>query len=39
VARGRAYLWWADKDDQLMGRHGGLHPQEMLVPLVAASLA
>ncbi|MEW5868053.1 MAG: alkaline phosphatase family protein [Chloroflexota bacterium] len=36
--RGNAYLWWADKDNHLLGRHGGLHPEEMLVPLLAARL-
>jgi len=32
------YLWWADKKDFLLGRHGGLHRQEMLVPLLGARL-
>ncbi|UCH58918.1 MAG: alkaline phosphatase family protein [Anaerolineales bacterium] len=38
VPRGEAYLWWADKRNQLIGRHGGLHPEEMLVPFLAARL-
>lgn len=38
TARGDAYLWWADKENHLIGRHGGLHPEEMLVPFLAASL-
>jgi hypothetical protein len=38
VARGDAYLWWADKDNHLIGRHGGLHPEEMLVPFLTARL-
>jgi hypothetical protein len=38
VARGNAYLWWADKEDQLLGRHGGLHPEEMLVPFLGARI-
>jgi hypothetical protein len=38
VARGNAYFWWANKDNILLGRHGGLHPEEMLVPLLAARL-
>lgn len=38
VARQDAFLWWADKEDLLRGRHGGLHPQEMLVPFLAAVL-
>jgi arylsulfatase A-like enzyme len=33
-----AYLWWADKKDHLLGRHGGLHPEEMLVPFLAVPL-
>lgn len=37
--RGDAYLWWApNKANRLIGRHGGLSPDEMLVPLVAARL-
>ena len=38
AARDHAYLWWADKDNPLVGRHGGLHPHEMLVPLLAYPL-
>jgi predicted AlkP superfamily pyrophosphatase or phosphodiesterase len=38
VARGDAYLWWGDKENHLYGRHGGLHPDEMLVPFLAARL-
>ena len=34
----QAYLWWADKPDFLLGRHGGLTPEEMLVPFVAVPL-
>ncbi|GAB4522939.1 MAG: alkaline phosphatase family protein [Anaerolineales bacterium] len=33
-----AYLWWPYRDDPLRGRHGGLHPEEMLVPFLAARL-
>ena len=32
------YLWWADERDFLLGRHGGLHWQEMVVPLLGARL-
>lgn len=32
------YLWWAQKENFLLGRHGGLHPEEMLVPFLAARL-
>lgn len=39
VWRHDAYLWWAtNKTNRLIGRHGGLSPDEMLVPLVAARL-
>jgi len=30
-----AYLWWAAKDNPLIGRHGGVSQEEMLVPLLA----
>jgi predicted AlkP superfamily pyrophosphatase or phosphodiesterase len=33
-----AYLWWDKKDDFMLGRHGGLHRQEMLVPFLTARL-
>ncbi|MBN1147576.1 MAG: alkaline phosphatase family protein [Anaerolineales bacterium] len=39
VPHDNAYLWWANKDNPLAGRHGGLHPQEMLVPFLAAPLS
>lgn len=32
------YLWWAPDENLLLGRHGGLHEQEMLVPLLAVHL-
>ncbi len=38
VARGEAYLWWANKENRMSGRHGGLHSEEMLVPFLAAPL-
>lgn len=38
VAREDAYLWWSDKDNHLLGRHGGLHPEEMLVPFLAVRI-
>jgi predicted AlkP superfamily pyrophosphatase or phosphodiesterase len=38
VARGNAYLWWTNRDDHLFGRHGGLTPDEMLVPFLAVPL-
>jgi hypothetical protein len=33
-----AYLWWAAKENPLIGRHGGLSTEEMLVPLMAVRL-
>ena len=38
LARGAAYLWWSEKENLLLGRHGGLSPQEMLVPFLAARM-
>ncbi len=32
------YFWWPAKRNVLVGRHGGLHKDEMLVPLFALSL-
>jgi hypothetical protein len=38
VPQGKAYLWWVNRPNVMQGRHGGLHPDEMLVPLYALSL-
>ncbi len=38
IARGEAYLWWADKENPLIGQHGGLSAEEMIVPLLSAVL-
>ena len=38
LARENAYLWWASKDNPLLGRHGALSPEEMLVPFLLARL-
>jgi hypothetical protein len=38
LSRGSAYLWWADKENILIGRHGGMSADEMLVPFLAAKL-
>lgn len=38
IPHGHAYLWWVNKTNVMLGRHGGLHPDEMLVPLYALSL-
>jgi hypothetical protein len=35
VSHDNAYLWWGEKENFLLGRHGGLYPQEMLVPFLA----
>jgi predicted AlkP superfamily pyrophosphatase or phosphodiesterase len=35
---GNAYWWWVNKENRLLGRHGGLSAQEMLVPLVLLPL-
>jgi hypothetical protein len=37
-AHGNAYLWWAEKDNVMLGRHGGLSADEMLVPFFAFEL-
>jgi predicted AlkP superfamily pyrophosphatase or phosphodiesterase len=34
-AHDNAYLWWSKEDNFLLGRHGGLSPEEMLVPYLA----
>lgn len=36
VPHGNTYWWWADKEDSLRGRHGGLSREEMLIPFLAA---
>ena len=38
ISRGRSYLWWSPKEDHLLGRHGGMSADEMLVPFIAAEL-
>jgi hypothetical protein len=38
AAREDAYLWWADRENLLVGRHGGLSAEEMLVPLLSVML-
>jgi len=38
IGRGNAYWWWSDKNNHIIGRHGGMHPEEMLVPFLAVSL-
>jgi hypothetical protein len=36
--RENTYWWWANKENPLLGRHGGLLAEEMLVPLLAIPL-
>ncbi len=38
IAREDAYLWWAAKPNHMLGRHGGLSADEMLVPFYAVNL-
>jgi hypothetical protein len=38
IAHDDAYLWWAEKDNFLHGRHGGMSADEMLVPLMVMKL-
>ena len=38
AARHEAYLWWAEKENPLVGQHGGLSPDEMIVPLLSVVL-
>jgi len=32
------YWWWVDKENLMLGRHGGLSPEEMLVPFFTTVL-
>jgi hypothetical protein len=38
AAHNDAYLWWAEKENPLVGRHGGLSAEEMIVPLLSVML-
>ena len=38
AARSDAYLWWANKENPMIGRHGGLSEDEMIVPLLSVIL-
>jgi len=38
IPDGNQYWWWANKDNILKGRHGGLSPEEMLVPFFAVTI-
>jgi hypothetical protein len=35
ISRAQAYLWWPASENTMLGRHGGLSEQEMLVPFLA----
>lgn len=38
LPKGNAYWWWANKDNHLLGRHGGFSAQEMLTPFLLLTL-
>jgi hypothetical protein len=38
ISQGDAYLWWSPKPNPLLGRHGGLSEEEMIIPLLALRL-
>ena len=38
AARDKAYIWWAEKENPLVGQHGGLSADEMIVPLLSVML-
>ena len=38
IPRDHEYWWWVNKENSLRGRHGGLSPQDMLVPFFAIEL-
>jgi predicted AlkP superfamily pyrophosphatase or phosphodiesterase len=38
VSQEDAYMWWSHKPNPLLGRHGGLSEEEMVVPLLAVRL-
>ncbi len=38
ISHNDSYLWWSDKENPLLGRHGGLSAEEMLVPFLAVRL-
>jgi hypothetical protein len=38
IPKGNTYWWWANKENKLVGRHGGLTAEEMLVPLAGVRL-
>ncbi len=38
LARGQSFWWWGTHPNPIYGRHGGLSPEEMIVPFLAAKL-
>ena len=38
LSQGEGYLWWAAKDNPLIGRHGSITADEMLVPFLMVRL-
>lgn len=38
IPHGESYLWWPDRPNTMQGRHGGLHKDEMFVPLFSLGL-
>jgi hypothetical protein len=38
LPREKSYLWWSDRPNPIIGRHGGLSRTEMLVPLIAIEI-
>ena len=38
IPKNNAFWWWVKKENFLLGRHGGLSPQEMLVPFFAIEI-
>ncbi len=38
IPRGSAYWWWSNAENPLIGRHGGLSREEMLIPFFAFEL-
>lgn len=38
LSQGEGYLWWANKDNPLLGRHGSVTAEEMLVPFLMVRL-
>jgi len=38
IAQDDAFLWWAERENSMLGRHGGMTSAEMLVPLLGMVL-